>query len=155
MMDFETGVSSAESFLTIAATHLLCPGSEFPVHILYELMSLRRRLHHLFQSASAVRQRKKNLCHCRPKRNDTTVNFPGMMQPPFSLSVVQMSKCQVCSGTNQRHFVRPDVFLVFVDKSVRVIVKMLGCSGVLHHSRTSIKSESVTDAQTKQIENDP
>lgn len=55
---------------SIAATHLLCPGSEFPVHILYELMSLRGRRRHLFQSASAVRY--KNLCHCRPKRNNTT-----------------------------------------------------------------------------------
>lgn len=36
---------------SIPATHLLCPGPVFPVHILYKLMSLKCRLHHLLQSA--------------------------------------------------------------------------------------------------------
>lgn len=60
----------------MAATHLLCPGSVFPVHILYELMSLRRRLRHLFQSASAVRYKRKTKIYATVDPRGTT-QLPG------------------------------------------------------------------------------
>lgn len=46
---------------SIAVTHLLSPVSVFALHILYELMSLRRRFHRLLRSATRALEEEKTL----------------------------------------------------------------------------------------------